>query len=85
MARSSRLSLRLGGPGAGVLDRCRAAVGAFNALEPDMRARSDAGLRALTGEFGNRLGAGGDVDAMLPEAFAAVREGQCGRALGLVS
>ncbi|MBM3671197.1 MAG: preprotein translocase subunit SecA [Actinobacteria bacterium] len=54
-----------------------------NALEPEMEARSDDELRALTAEFRARLDAeaGGDpearvdmLDELLPEAFAAVRE-----------
>jgi len=56
-----------------------------NALEPEMEARSDEELRALTAEFRARLDAVGDpvkdrearldaLDELLPEAFAAVRE-----------
>ena len=43
-------------------------------LEPEMQARSDDELRALTGIFRERLADGEDLDDLLPEAFAAVRE-----------
>src|SRR5687767_8659634 len=45
-----------------------------NALEPDMQALDDDGLRAKTGEFKQRLENGEDIDDLLPEAFAATRE-----------
>jgi preprotein translocase subunit SecA len=44
------------------------------ALEPEMEARSDAELAALTVEFRERLADGEDLDDLLPEAFATVRE-----------
>jgi len=50
------------------------AVRAINALEPAMRALADAGLRAKTGEFKQRIADGATLDALLPEAFAVVRE-----------
>ncbi|MEQ9145677.1 MAG: preprotein translocase subunit SecA [Parvibaculaceae bacterium] len=50
-------------------------VGAINALEPEMAALSDDALRAKTAEFRTRLGNGETLDDLLPEAFAAVREG----------
>jgi preprotein translocase subunit SecA len=43
-------------------------------LEPEMEQRSDAELRALTDEYRQRVAAGEDLDELLPEAFAAVRE-----------
>ncbi len=43
-------------------------------LEPEMQARSDDELRALTAIFRERLADGEDLDDLLPEAFAAVRE-----------
>ncbi|WP_172137001.1 preprotein translocase subunit SecA [Adlercreutzia sp. ZJ473] len=46
----------------------------INALEPEMEARSDEELRALTPAFRERHAAGEPLDALLPEAFAAVRE-----------
>jgi preprotein translocase subunit SecA len=54
--------------------RCEAMVGPINALEPEMQARSDAELRELTDVFRKRLADGEDLDDLLPEAFAAVRE-----------
>ncbi|HIS40041.1 MAG TPA: preprotein translocase subunit SecA [Candidatus Aphodovivens avistercoris] len=49
-------------------------VDAINALEPSMKELDDAALRGLTARFRERLDAGEDLDALLPEAFAAVRE-----------
>jgi len=46
----------------------------IEALEPEMQKLSDAGLRAKTEEFKKRYNEGEDLDDMLPEAFAAVRE-----------
>jgi len=46
----------------------------INALEPSFKALSDEALRAKTGEFRNRLAKGETLDALLPEAFATVRE-----------
>jgi len=46
----------------------------IEALEPEMQKLSDAGLRAKTEEFKKRYNEDEDLDDMLPEAFAAVRE-----------
>ena len=46
----------------------------IEALEPKMQALSDAELRAKTDEFKERYNAGEELDNLLPEAFAAVRE-----------
>ncbi len=46
----------------------------INALEPAMAALSDAQLRGKTDEFRARLDNGEKLDALLPEAFATVRE-----------
>jgi preprotein translocase subunit SecA len=56
------------------LRRAQAVVAPINALEAEMEARSDAELRALTDVFRQRLGDGEDLDDLLPEAFATVRE-----------
>jgi preprotein translocase subunit SecA len=56
------------------LRRCQAMVAPVNALEPEMQARSDAELRELTDVFRKRLADGEDLDDLVPEAFAAVRE-----------
>ena len=54
----------------------------INALEPDFEARDAAALANCTSEFRERLDAGEPLDALLPEAFAAVREA-ARRTLGL--
>ena len=54
----------------------------INALEPEMAALSDEALRDKTAQFRQRLEAGESLDALLPEAFAVVREG-AKRALGM--
>jgi preprotein translocase subunit SecA len=54
--------------------RMRPVVEAINALEPAMQALSADALRAKTVEFRTRLEDGLELDALLPEAFAAVRE-----------
>ncbi|MDR2366305.1 MAG: preprotein translocase subunit SecA [Zoogloeaceae bacterium] len=46
----------------------------INALEADIAALSDSGLQAKTGEFRQRHAQGESLDALLPEAFAVVRE-----------
>lgn len=47
-----------------------------------MRALSDSDLKDKTAKFRARLAAGEKLDALLPEAFAAVREASC-RVLGM--
>ena len=54
----------------------------INELEPSMQARSDEELAHLTVEFRERLANGEDLDAIMPEAFAAVREASV-RTIGL--
>src|SRR5574343_426123 len=46
----------------------------INALEPAVAALDDAALQAKTAEFRTRLAGGETLDALLPEAFAVVRE-----------
>ncbi len=58
------------------------AVKRINALEPAMQALGDDALRAKTDEFRRRYAEGESLDAMLPEAFAVVREAGV-RALGM--
>ncbi len=58
------------------------AVRAINALEPAIRALSDEQLRGKTGEFRQKLANGANLDDILPEAFAVVREAGR-RALGM--
>jgi preprotein translocase subunit SecA len=47
---------------------------AANRFEDEMTARSDAELRALTDQYRARIVEGEDLDDLLPEAFATVRE-----------
>ncbi|HEY4853024.1 MAG TPA: hypothetical protein VII22_19725 [Streptosporangiaceae bacterium] len=49
-------------------------LGAVNAFEVDMRARTDGELSALTDVFRKRLGDGESLDDLLAEGFATVRE-----------
>jgi preprotein translocase subunit SecA len=49
-------------------------VGMINALSPEYEAMTDAALRGKTADFRRRLEGGEPLDALLPEAFAAVRE-----------
>ncbi|HET7756181.1 MAG TPA: preprotein translocase subunit SecA, partial [Steroidobacteraceae bacterium] len=49
-------------------------VRSANELEPQIKALTDAALRAKTDEFRARLKAGATLDELLPEAFAVVRE-----------
>ena len=57
------------------LRRAQAMVAPINALEAEMEARSDAELRELSDVFRQRLEDGEeDLDDLLPEAFATVRE-----------
>src|SRR5262245_47559241 len=56
------------------IKRIRPRVADINALEASMRALSDEQLREKTTEFKARLAGGAELDDLLPEAFAAVRE-----------
>ncbi|PIE83455.1 MAG: preprotein translocase subunit SecA [Candidatus Contendobacter odensis] len=57
-----------------VIRRMRKTVERINALEPGISALSDADLSAKTDEFKTRLTQSEPLDALLPEAFAVVRE-----------
>lgn len=46
----------------------------IEALEPKFQNMTDAELRAMTDEFKTRLSEGEDLDGILPEAYATVRE-----------
>jgi preprotein translocase subunit SecA len=52
----------------------RPIVAKINALEPEISAMDDAMLAAQTLRFRERLEAGEELDALIPEAFATVRE-----------
>ena len=49
-------------------------VPAVASFEPEMERRSDAELRALTADYKSRIEQGEDLDDLMPEAFATVRE-----------
>src|SRR5260221_268118 len=57
-----------------LLKQYSSAVAATNALEPAMAKLSDAELRGKTDELRKRHADGATLDALLPEAFAVVRE-----------
>ncbi|NHH86232.1 preprotein translocase subunit SecA [Cobetia sp. cqz5-12] len=54
--------------------RLRKRVNAINALESELEPLSDEALTAKTAEFRERLAQGENLDKLLPEAFATVRE-----------
>jgi len=56
------------------LKRIWAIVEQINALESSLTPLSDAELKSKTGEFHERLEKGDDINDILPEAFAVVRE-----------
>ena len=58
-----------------LLKTYRKTVVRINALEPEYEKLSDDALRAKTQEFKERVAKGESLDALLPEAFAVVREG----------
>jgi preprotein translocase subunit SecA len=58
-----------------LLKQYQRVVEKIKALEPQFEALSEAQLRAKTDEFRQRVAAGTPLDDLLPEAFAAVREG----------
>ncbi len=64
------------------LKRMHERVEEINALEDEIAALSDEALRAKTEEFRARFDQGEDLDDLLPEAFACVREASK-RTLGL--
>ncbi len=58
-----------------LLKTYRKSIEQINALEAPLEALDDEQLRAKTREFIDRLAKGETLDAILPEAFAVVREG----------
>ncbi|MBK9443318.1 MAG: preprotein translocase subunit SecA [Comamonadaceae bacterium] len=58
-----------------LLKKYRHSVARINALEPDYEKLSDEAIRGKTEELKQRLTQGETLDALLPEAFAVVREG----------
>ncbi len=78
----SFLTKVLGDPNERELKRIRPVVARINDLEDEMKAYSDDDLRGLTAEFKQELENGANLDDILPEAFAAVREASR-RAIGM--
>jgi len=58
-----------------LLKQYRSTVARINAMEPQFEKLSDDELRGKTQEFRDRVAKGEALDALLPEAFAVVREG----------
>jgi len=58
-----------------LLKQYRATVTRINAMEAGFEGLTDEALKAKTTEFKVRVAAGESLDAVLPEAFAVVREG----------
>ncbi len=58
-----------------LLKQYRNSVARINAMEVDLEKLSDDALRGKTQEFKERASKGETLDALLPEAFAVVREG----------
>ncbi|MGM0472334.1 MAG: preprotein translocase subunit SecA [Bacillota bacterium] len=56
------------------LERIQPLVDQINNLEPEISQLSDEELQAKTDEFKDRLADGAELDDLLPEAFAVVRE-----------
>ena len=57
-----------------VLKKIRPIVDDINSLEEEWSSLSDADLLSKTDDFRNRIGYGENLDDLLPEAFASVRE-----------
>ncbi len=64
----------LGDPNERELKRIRPIVDHINTLEDDLLKQSDEDLRALTAELKQEVENGAELDDLLPEAFALVRE-----------
>src|SRR5712692_9639259 len=64
----------VGDPNERDVRRHRETVDEINALEPQMKALTDDQLRAKTEEFKARLEDGEELDDILPEAYAQMRE-----------
>ncbi|MCX7901912.1 MAG: preprotein translocase subunit SecA, partial [Burkholderiaceae bacterium] len=71
---SSFLTKIFGSRNQRLLKQYQRRVEQINALEATVRALSDEALRAKTAEFKQRHANGESLDALLPEAFAVVRE-----------
>ena len=72
----------LGGDNRRHIKKLKKIVAKINALEPQFVAMSDDELKGMTAKFKERIANGEKLDAILPEAFATVREASK-RVLGL--
>ncbi len=70
----SLLTKLFGDPNAKEISKLQPIIDAINAFESNLKILSDDELKAKTGEFKQRLEQGEALDALLPEAFALVRE-----------
>ncbi len=61
-------------PNQKIIDDLKPIVDEVASLEPQMKQLSEEGMRAKTAELKDRYAAGEELEAMLPEAFALVRE-----------
>ncbi len=69
-----KLAKVLGDPNEREIKKLRPIAETVNGLEPEFEALSDEGLLEKTAEFRGRIADGEDLDDLLPEAFALVRE-----------
>jgi len=69
------LTLFFGSRNDRLLKQYRKTADRIAALEPQFEALSDEALQAKTQEFRDRVAQGETLQALLPEAFAVVREG----------
>ena len=58
-----------------LLKQYRSGVNRINAMEAELETLTDEALRGKTQQYKERIAAGETLDALLPEAFAVVREG----------
>lgn len=82
VSRQKILTKVFGDPQARKLKTLQKKVGAINDLADKYKKMSDTQLKKQTAEFKKRLSGGETLDALLPDAFAAVREGS-DRVLGM--
>ena len=68
------LTKLLGGSNEGALKKLRRTVSSINDMEGEFERKSDADLATMRYKFRQRLDGGEDIDDILPEAFAVVRE-----------
>ena len=68
------LTRLLGGSNEGAIKKLRRTVDVINKLEREFERKSDAELATMRYKFRQRIEKGEELDDILPEAFAAVRE-----------